>query len=286
MLINLKEILAQAERGGYAVGAFNTPNMEAAVAVLQAAEELDVPVILMHAEVHEELMPLSLIGPVMVQLAKAAKVPVCVHLDHGNSFPILEQALALGFTSVMYDGSALPYEENLRNTQTVVGMAHRVNASVEAELGRILRPETGGEAEDAEDEEDPAAYYTDPTVAKAFVEETGIDALAIAFGTAHGLYTKAPHLHFPIIDQVKAQTGVPLVMHGGSGVSADGFRTAITKGIRKINYYTYMAKAGGKAVQELVTRGGEVQFFHDMVIAATQAMKADALQAMRIFYGH
>ena len=282
MLVSLNEILPAAQEQGVAVGAFNTPNLESLRAVIAAAEELNVPVIVSHAELHDAMMPVEIIGRIMVAAAREAKVPVCVHLDHGKSYGLLMRAMRLGFTSVMYDGSDLPFAQNIENTREVVKAARALGVTVEAELGMILRPEGGGDSKDGP--ADPSAFYTDPDAAADFVAKTRIDALAIAFGTAHGIYAAKPVLDFDRIRRVRAKVSLPLVMHGGSGVGEAGFRTAIHNGISKINYYTYMAAAGGEAVRRAVeaSNGGHV-FYHDLAQAAAQGMKADALAAMRIF---
>ena len=277
MLVNLVEILKLAEEKHCAVGAFNTPNLECVTAVLNAAEKLNVPVILSHAQLHEEVAPLAVIGPVMIQAAKAVKVPVCVHLDHCETLPYMQQALDLGFTGVMYDGSTLPYEENLANTKKAVAMAKHYNCGVEAELGALASRE-GGEAAAI------GPVYTDPEEAVAFCRETGIDALAPSFGTAHGIYKSKPVLNLQRVKVIAEKTGLPLVMHGGSGVSPEDYRTGIANGLRKINYYSYMSKAGTTAVKELLEKQ-EVTFFHDLALAAQNAMEADAEKAMRVFAG-
>ena len=229
MLVNLKEILKTAENRKVAVGAFNTPNYECVLAVMDAAEKLGVPVILSHAELHEPVAPLSEIGPVMMAAARAASVPVCVHLDHCEDFDYMRKALDLGFTGVMYDGSLLPYEENLANTKKAVEIAAGFNCGVEAELGAMPSREdgTGGAA---------GPVYTDPDQAIAFCRETGIDALAPSFGTAHGIYKSKPVLDLDLVKTISEKTGLPLVMHGGSGVSPEDYRSGLRNGLRKINY--------------------------------------------------
>ena len=276
MLVNLKEILAIAEERKCAVGAFNTPNLECLIAVIDAAEKLGTPVIISHAELHENISPLEKIGPVMVQAAEKAGVPVCVQLDHGETLDYIERSLEIGFTGIMYDGSLLPYEENLMNTKKAVAMARSFNAGVEAELGAMPSRE-GGEAASG-------PVYTDPVQAEKFCRETGIDALAPSFGTAHGIYKAKPMLDFERVRVISEKTGLPLVMHGGSGVSEDDFRRAIKAGIRKINYYTYMSNAGSRAVRELLAKE-DVTFFHDLAFAAQKAMQADAEKAMIVFMG-
>ena len=277
MLVNLVEILKMAEEKKCAIGAFNTPNLECVNAVLAAAEELKVPVILMHAQIHEEVSPLETIGPVLVQSAKSAKVPVCVHLDHCETLGYMQKALEIGFTGVMYDGSTLPYGENRANTKKAVAMAKKYNCGVEAELGALASRE-GGTANAA------GPVYTDPDEAAAFCKETGIDALAPSFGTAHGIYKARPVLDLNRVKLISEKTGLPLVMHGGSGVSIEDYRTGIANGLRKINYYSYMSKAGTNAVKELLEKE-DVTFFHDLALAAERAMRLDAVKAMRIFAG-
>ena len=246
MLVTLKQILNLCEARNCAVGSFNTPNLESIMAVIGAAEEMNVPVIIQHAEVHEEIMPIGIIGPIMVEMAKRAKVPVCVHLDHGEHLDYVCKALSLGFTSVMYDGSTLSFEENMANTKMVVEFAKQSGASVEAEIGSMGKRETGSGT--AGNGNDPEKIYTDPDQAKIFVEETGIDALACSFGTTHGVYLSEPKLDLSVVEKVRQKAKIPVVMHGGSGVSPEDFKKAIGKGVRKVNYYTYMAMAGGETI--------------------------------------
>ena len=279
MLVNLKEILKIAEEEKNAVGMFNATGFDSLQAVIGAAEELNRPVIIAHAEVHNVYNDISFVGPAMIAAAQNAKVPVCVHLDHGTSTQKIYRALRIGFTSVMIDASALAYEENLRLTKEITEISHAMGVSVEAELGRLVTGESGStEIANAK----PEDFYTDPEEAKAFCEATGIDALAIAFGTAHGFYKSQPKLDFGVVEKCAASTGLPLVMHGGSGVSEEGFRKAIASGIRKINYYSYMSKAGYMAAKEYI-ESGRSNYLHDAEYAAMQAMKEDVKKAIKIF---
>ena len=275
MLVNLKEILKIAEDRKCAIGSFNTPNMTALKAVIGAAEELNEPVIIMHAQVHEEmgLCKMEEMAPVMLMFAERAKVPVCVHLDHGTDMDYVKRGIELGFTSVMYDGSELETELNYENTCIIREISAKKNVSLEAEVGSM------GARESAANGEGGDSIYTEPEDAKKFAEETGIDALACAFGTAHGLYLKQPKLDFPRLAKIDEMVEVPLVMHGGSGVSPEDYLKAIELGIRKINYYSYMAKAGGTAVCNLENK----TFFHDIEVAAGQGMKADVMTAVKLF---
>ena len=284
MLATLNDVMKIAEEKKIAVGSFNTPNLEALQAVIEAAEELDLPVIIQFAQCHEPWIPLAMIGPIMVNAAKKSKVPVCVHLDHGETLEYLQQALDMGFTSIMYDGSTLSYEENLENTKRAVAMATKTGASVEAELGSMGRRESG--AGDDSGENDDTKIYTDPHQAKVFVEETGIDALACSFGTTHGIYLTQPKLDFDVVKNVRALTEqIPIVMQGGSGVSREDYRKAIEAGTRKVNYFTYMDKSGGNAVAEYVNsvKEGEPLFFSSASMAARDAMKENVKAAMKMF---
>lgn len=274
MLVTLKEILEIAEEKKIAVGAFNATSLTCTRAIIAAAEELNQPVILMHAQVHEEMgiCAMEEVIPMMLYFAKKATVPVCVHLDHGTDLDYVKRALELGFTSVMYDGSVLDTEENIANTKVAVEMAKKTGASVEAEIGSMGTREGGGE--------DVASIYTDPDTAVRFVKETGIDALACAFGTAHGFYKDAPKLDFERLSKIDSMVKEPIVMHGGSGVSEADYREVIKRGVRKINYYTYMAKAGAAAVS-----GKEYAQFHDVLLDAEKAMKEDVKKAIAVFAG-
>lgn len=272
MLVNLKQILKIAEEKKIAIGAFNTPNMTAARAIIGAAEELGQPVIIMHAQVHEEmgLCAMDEVAPMMLGFAKKAKVPVCVHLDHGTDIDYVKRGLELGFTSVMYDGSILSDEENIANTKIAVELAKKTGASVEAEIGSMGSREGGGA--------DGSSIYTAPDEAAEFVKITGIDALACAFGTAHGFYKDTPKLDFERVSNIYSKIDVPIVMHGGSGVSEENYREVIKRGVRKVNYYTYMAKAGGEAIS-----GKNYSQLHDALLDAEKAMRENVKTAIKIF---
>lgn len=276
MIVSLNHILEIAEEHGTAAGAFNTPNLECIRAVIDAAEKLNVPVIISHAELHEEIAPLDVIGPIMVLSAKLAKVPVCVHLDHSETLSYIKRALEIGFTGIMYDGSLLPYEENVSNTIKAVAMAKPYGVGVEAEIGQLASRE-GGVGENA-----GGPVYTEPDLAVMFCQETGIDALAPSFGTAHGIYKSKPVLDLDRVSVIKGKTNLPLVMHGGSGVSQEDYRTAIKNGVRKINYYSYMSKVGTQAAADCLS-AGNVTFFHDVAMAAQKAMEVDVEKALKVF---
>lgn len=284
MLVTLNQVMKLAEEKRIAVGSFNTPNLESLQAVIGAAEELKLPVIIQFAQCHEPWIPLELIGPIMVEMAKKSVVPVCVHLDHGETLEYLEKALQIGFTGIMYDGSVLPYEENLANTKKAVAMAGKTGASVEAELGSMGKRESG--AGDIGSGEDDTKVYTDPQKAKEFVQASGIDALACSFGTTHGIYLTTPKLDFDVVKNVRALTNdIPVVMHGGSGVSREDYHKAIQAGVRKINYFTYMDKSGGNAAAAYLSslKAEEPVFFSSISMTARDAMKENVKAAMKMF---
>lgn len=277
MLASLKEVCEEARNRGIAVGSFNTPNIESLIAVLEAAEKLDLPVIIAHAQCHESVMPLDRIAPCMVALARESSAKVCVHLDHGEDFDYVKRAIDHGFTSVMIDYSTLSYEDNLSGTKEVVEYAHAKGVDVEAELGALPQREGGGDTNVR-----PEDLYTRPELVEDFVGKTNVDALAIAFGTAHGIYKTRPILNFDIITEVAKKTSVPLVMHGGSGISHEEYKEVIRRGITKINYYTYMAYEGYRAAKEMTEKVPST-FYHDLALEAKNAMEKNVEETLKVF---
>ncbi|MFR0972096.1 MAG: class II fructose-bisphosphate aldolase [Blautia massiliensis (ex Durand et al. 2017)] len=229
-LVKMKDLLRRAEEKNIGCGAFSVGNMEMVRGAIRAAEELDTPVILQIAEVRLKNSPLHLMGPMMVQAAKEAKVDVAVHLDHGLTFETVDKALELGFTSVMLDASTLPFEENIARVKAVVEKARKYGATVEAELGLVGGSEDGSC--------DHGIRCTDPDDAVVYARETGIDALAVAIGNAHGNYPVAPTLAFDVLEKIHEKVDIPLVLHGGSGITDKDFQKAISLGIRKVNIAT------------------------------------------------
>lgn len=226
----MKQLLEAADKKGVAVGAFSVGNMEMVMGAVKAAEELNTPIILQIAEVRLKNSPLELMGPMMIAAAKNAKVDIAVHLDHGLKFETVKKALELGFTSVMFDGSLLPLEENIKQVHAVVAEAYKYGATVEAELGVV----GGNEGEGKKHE----ILCTDPDDAVKFCEQTGVDALAVAIGNAHGNYPVSPELRFDVLEEINKRVNIPLVLHGGTGISDEQFRHAIKLGIRKVNIAT------------------------------------------------
>lgn len=229
-LVKMKDLLRRAEEKNIGCGAFSVGNMEMVKGAIRAAEELNTPIILQIAEVRLKNSPLHLMGPMMVQAAKEAKVDVAVHLDHGLTFETVDKALELGFTSVMLDASTLPFEENIARVKAVVEKARKYGATVEAELGLVGGSEDGSC--------DHGIRCTDPDDAVVYARETGIDALAVAIGNAHGNYPVAPTLAFDVLEKIHEKVDIPLVLHGGSGITDKDFQRAISLGIRKVNIAT------------------------------------------------
>ena len=229
-LVKMKDLLKRAEEKNIGCGAFSVGNMEMVKGAIRAAEDLNTPIILQIAEVRLKNSPLHLMGPMMVQAAKEAKVDVAVHLDHGLTFETVDKALELGFTSVMLDASTLPFEENIARVKAVVEKARKYGATVEAELGLVGGSEDGSC--------DHGIRCTDPDDAVVYARETGIDALAVAIGNAHGNYPVAPTLAFDVLEKIHEKVDIPLVLHGGSGITDKDFQKAISLGIRKVNIAT------------------------------------------------
>ena len=249
MLVNMRGMLENARKGQYGIGFFNAVNVEMARAVIETAEELRAPVIVGTAEVLLPAMPLERVAEYLVPMAEKASVPVAVHYDHGLTFEKCMEALKLGFSSVMYDCSVASYEENLEKLAEMVRICHAMGVTVEGELGHV------GDNEGAGKLEKPSDYYTDPAAAADFVQKTGVDALAVAVGNAHGDYKFPPKLDFERIAAIRDSAGVPLVLHGGSGLSDGDFREAVRRGVCKINIFTDLDKAGKAGVEKGLRSG-------------------------------
>ena len=275
MLVNMKEILETAEKNQYAIGCINTPNVETIRAVIGAAEELNTPVIIDHAQVHDSLIPIERTGPEMIAYAKKAKVPVCVHLDHGSDYNFVMRAIRVGFPSIMYDCSELPYEENLKNVKEFTKIAHNLGITVEAELGIMASSEEDSHGGKALTNEEIRKYFTDPKQAAEFAEKTGCDALAVCFGTMHGIYAEPPKLDITRVTEIRAALpkSCRVVMHGASGVEFSEVQNAINAGCSKINYYSYMAKATTKFVMEKTAETNGKIPYHELQEATFEFMK-------------
>ena len=281
-LVTLREVLKDAEENGYAVGSFNAIDVNLLRGLIAAAEQENSPIILNLGQGQFRFTPPEIIAPVMVQMAKEASVPVVVHLDHGKNVETCIRALRLGFSSVMYDGSALSFEENVANTNEVMKVARHFGASVEAEIGKVGNAETGDEVEEVSVEEETVDQLTTPEEAVRFMEATNVDALAVAFGTAHGLYKGEPKLDFQRLESIHKQVSAPLVMHGGSGLDDSVYGEAIACGISKINYFSNMSHDIGKQCLATLANAEET-YYHEAVLTAVDVARDHAARMMRIF---
>ncbi len=275
MLVNMHDVLLPAKKGGDGVGFFNAVNIEMARAIIEKAEELKSPVMVGTAEVLLPVTELREVSEYLIPMAEKASVPVCVHYDHGLTFERCMEALKLGFTSVMYDCSTASYEENIDSLAEMVKICHGMGVTVEGELGHV------GDNEGAGKLEKPSDYYTDPDEAEDFVKRTGIDSLAVAVGNAHGDYKFPPKLDFERIKTIAGRTGIPLVLHGGSGLSDDDFRTAVKEGVCKVNIFTDIDKAGAAGIAEGLNAG--VKTMTGLIPYEIEAMKKQVENKIRLF---
>ena len=275
MLVNMNDLLLSAKEGKYGIGFFNAVNVEMARAIIETAEELNAPVMVGTAEVLRPTMPLDRVAEYLIPMAQKARVPVCVHYDHGLTFDKCMEALKLGFTSVMYDCSTAPYEENVAQAAEMVKICHAMGVTVEGELGHV------GDNEGAGKLLNPSDFYTDPDMAVDYAKRTGIDALAVAVGNAHGDYKFPPKLDFERIRVIAEKTGLPLVLHGGSGVSDEGFRQAVQEGICKVNIFTDLDKAGKAGIEEGLRAGAKSMM--SLIPFEIDAMKAVVREKITLF---
>ena len=279
MIVNMNEVLRPAKKGKYAVGLFNAVNLELARGIIAAAESRRSPVIMGTAEVLLPYGPLEEVSYYLVPMAKKASVPVVVHFDHGLTYDMTVKALKLGFSSVMYDCSTDSYEENVRKVKEMADIAHSYGATIEGELGHVGDNE--GSAEGSSHLADPSAFFTDPGLAKDFVEKTGVDALAIAVGNAHGAYKLPPKLDFERIRTIANTVDVPLVLHGGSGLTDNDFRQAIQDGISKVNIFTDINVAAVEA--EFKKFSDMNKGIIDLIPAAVEAVKLATMNKLELF---
>ncbi|HIR28264.1 MAG TPA: class II fructose-bisphosphate aldolase [Candidatus Choladousia intestinigallinarum] len=289
MLVNMSQILETAQKEGYGIPCINTPNVEMIRGVIRAAEELNTPVIIDHAQVHDALIPIERIGPQMLHYAREATVPVCVHLDHGSDFNFVMRAIRVGFPSIMYDCSALPFEENLKRVKAFTEEAHGLGITVEAELGVMASTEEdshGGENRVLTNK-DIRKYFTDPRQAAEFAAETGCDALAVCFGTMHGIYAEPPELDIDRVKEIRREMprSCQVVMHGASGVAFDQVKKAIAAGCTKINYYSYMAKAATEFIQQRIAQSKTTIPYHELQESVVEFIKEYAKEVLAVFRG-
>ncbi|HCS76133.1 MAG TPA: ketose-bisphosphate aldolase [Clostridiales bacterium] len=287
MLINLRDICYIAEQNNMAIAAVNSASLEAIRAAIEVAEDTGYPIIIQHAEGHEGLIPLNYVAPIVVDLAERSSAQICINLDHCEHLSYAQRALELGFTGVMFDGSYLPYQKNVQFSQYAAEMCKQYGAGLECELGSMGSRE-GGETDEGGTAEEAGAIYTDPDQARDFIQETGLDILACSFGTVHGIYKGEPHLNFDVLREIRKRINVPLVMHGGSGVSDADYHKAIDAGIRKINYYTYGAKFAGEAARKVINektseKSDAIVYWHDMTVAAHESFVNTFEHVVKVF---
>lgn len=271
MLVTLREVLKDAQEKKYGVGLFNTVNLEMAKGVLAAAEELKSPVIIGTAEVLLPYASLEELAYFLVPMAKKASVPVVLHYDHGLTDKKIVEAMRLGFSSIMYDCSTDTYENNIARVAQMVKIADMFGASVEGELGHV-----GANDESAGDD----SIYTEPEQARDFAQRTGVDALAVAIGTAHGAYKEKPRLDIGRLAEISRAVSVPLVLHGGSGLSDEDFKNCVANGISKINIFTDINCAAAKAAHDFYKEGCGLTDIQNQI---TEAVKQETMKKMRIF---
>lgn len=284
-IVPMREILKDAQDRKYAVGSYNAYDLGLVRGILKAAEQEKSPVIIAHAPVHFKYTGLDSVANIIVYEAKKAKVPVALLLDHGYEIETCMEAMNLGFNAVMMDSSRLPFDENAELVKRVCDIAHRKGCDVEGEIGYVTRPVSGkDEGFDDDDIIDDKSFYTNPDDAVRFIETTGVDALAVAFGTVHGVYFKKPVLDIERLTQIaKATGGVPLVMHGGSGLTAADYKKSINAGIRKINYYTGMAVSVAQGIKENLGKTDEKVFYHNIMMDSIDYICEDISKSMRMF---
>lgn len=251
-LVSSKEILMKAQQEGYAVGAFNAENMEMVQAIVAAAEELSSPVIIQTTPGSLQYADTDMFFGMVNAEARKAKVPVALHLDHGNSAELCAKAILSGYTSIMIDGSKLAFSENVALTKKVVEFAHAMGVPVEGELGTV------GGKEDTHEVKDSEKSYTDPEEAKDFAEQTGVDFLAVGIGNAHGFYKGVPQLRFDILEKTKSLVSIPIVLHGASGIPDEDVKKSTGLGICKVNFATELRDAFTKGVKEYLEKNPEV----------------------------
>lgn len=275
MLVNMNDVLLPAKEKGYGVGFFNAINVEMARAVIETAEELNAPVMVGTAEVLLPAMEMERVAEYLIPMAQKAKVPVCVHYDHGLTKERCKQAIELGFTSIMYDCSMDDYETNIARLKEMTDVCHALNITVEGELGHV------GDNAGAGKLENPSDYFTDPDTALDFVRRTGVDSLAVAVGNAHGDYAFPPKLDFERIRRISEMTDLPLVLHGGSGLSNDDFKQAVSCGICKVNIFTDIDKAGKAGIEKGLAAGAKTMM--GLIPYEIEAMKEVVREKIALF---
>lgn len=285
MLANAKEILLDSQKNNYAIAGINTTTLPGIMAVIEAAEELDAPVMLSHAQLHEPFAPIDVFGPLFVHFAMRAKVPVIIHLDHGITHEYVMKAVRNGFTSIMYDCAHLPFDENASKVKAFTELAHSLGIIVEAEVGQMPSnvvghggcTEFGAPIDHIED------YFTKPEEAAEFVKRTNVDMLTVSFGTVHGIFVEAPKLDIALLKKIRSQVDCGLVMHGSSGVDDAQILDAIGAGLNKINHYTELGTAPIPEIAKAIEETKIPLYYHDIAHMSKEIMKQKAKDRIQLF---
>ncbi|MGL5260526.1 MAG: class II fructose-bisphosphate aldolase [Lachnospiraceae bacterium] len=280
MIVNLNDVLMKAKREKYAIGLFNAVSLEMARAIIEAAEEKKSPVIIGTAEILLPYASMEEVFCILSEMGRRANIPVVIHYDHGLTFDMCIKALQLGCTSIMYDCSLDNYDENIRKVSEMVKIAHAMGATVEGELGHVGSVE-GGSIEGGDSSKNLFQYYTDVNQAYDYVKKTGVDALAVAVGNAHGAYKFQPKLDYERINAIKEKIDIPLVLHGGSGLSDQAFKTAIQEGITKVNIFTDLNIAGMEGIKKAIKDGKDC--ITDIIPYEIEAMKNTVKNKIELF---
>lgn len=284
MLANLAELLQDAKKNNYAIASINTPNQISLRAVIAAAEEVNIPITINHAQNEDDHIPIEIAVPLMLDYAKKSTVPISVHVDHGLDMKHIMKAVRLGVTSVMYDCSNLPLEENIAEVKRLMDLVGHLGIAIEAEVGTMpnnMPDEVHGQ--ERSDLSDLSVYYTDPKEAQMFCEQTGVDVLTISFGSVHGMYEGEPNLNIPLLEQIRDLTpNTSLGMHGGSGVPYDQIQKAISSGIRKINYFTAIDTAPAPHLAKLINEADGPVNFWKLADEAMEIIYEKTVEVLRV----
>lgn len=285
MLVSLQDMLQDAQKNNYAIASINTPNQILLRAVIAAAEDTNMPVTINHAQTEESVVPIEIAVPLMLDYAKKSKAAISVHVDHGFDFNHIMKAIRLGCTSIMYDCSRFPLEKNISEVKKFVEIAHPLGIGVEAELGAMpnnMPSEVHGQ--ETSDLSDLTVYYTKPEEAERFCEETKCDVLTISFGTVHGMYASEPNLNIDLVREINAlANGVSLGMHGGSGTPFDQIQSAITAGIKKINYFTAIDTAPAPYLAKTIAEAKNPVNFSLLANQAMEVIYNKTVEILNVF---
>jgi len=282
MLVNTKEMYEMARKGNYAVAGFNTTSVTILRLVVEAAEEMNMPILISHAQLHEPYFPVEFMAPIMLRIAKEAKVPCAVHLDHGLTEDYIYKCIRAGFTSIMADFSGYPFEENVERTKRIVDMCHSLGITVEGEVGE-MPSNIIGQGRCVPEGECIDSFFTDPTLARKFVEHTGVDSLAVSIGSVHGAYRDKPVVNFKRLSEIRALLPeFSLVVHGGSGLSDEDTRGVINNGVRKINIHTEVSTAPAKTLGDFLSRLNRPVYFHEICEYSRKVMFEEAKKAIAL----